>query len=203
MAKKHPVIKSKSKAVIKKPLRRKKPGIDAEDRRKQIVQRLMKGETQQAVAKGLGISLATIKRDIKIVKDINAAKITNLKQKQTIGETLSVYDTVQEKAWFQFYKAFDPTDKARFLKIIMESEKKKTDVLSDVGYIRRAGHEVKVQVDHKVINHFTPEAQRVIAGAMIKAKLSSPKPPVKDKNFIEGEFKEIPKEVPKEDSKEE
>lgn len=187
---KHPVLKKKSKAMVKKA----KP-MEPDERRKKVFQRRLKGETQQKIAKELGIGLVTVKRDLRVIKDNNTSKITTLKQKETVGGSITVFDEVQEKAWVQYHMSIDKTDKARFLKTVMDAENNKNKLLAEVGYIKRAGAEVNVKVDHKVINNFSLEAQEILAGAMIKAKLSLPKAPVKDEDYIEAELVEESKKV--------
>ncbi len=182
---KHPVLKNKTKV-----LKGKSRNWEADERRKAVYRLRLRGETQHNIAKSLGIGLGTVKRDLKVVKDHNTSRITALKQKETIGGSLTVFDEVQEKAWIQYYsQRSDETDKARYLKLIMDAENNKNKLLAEVGYIKRSGAEVNVKVDHKVINNFTPDVQKILAGAMIKAKLSTPQDPVKD-DYIEAEVVE-------------
>jgi predicted transcriptional regulator len=178
---KHPVKKKvvkKGKALIHRA-----KNWEHEERRRAIYRLVLKGTTQKHIAKLLDISLATVKRDLKYVKDHNAARLTNLQQNETIGGCLTVFEEVQEKAWIQYHI----TKEAKFLKIIQDAENNKIKLLLDVGKLKKPSHEVNVRVDHKVINNFTKDAQKLITCAMLKAKLSDPIEPVKD-DFLEAEI---------------
>jgi hypothetical protein len=177
---KHPVKKKSKKG---KALIHRAKNWEAEERRRAVYRLALRGTTQKQISKLLDIGLATVKRDLKAVKDHNAIRLTNFQQNETIGGCLTVFDEVQEKAWIQYHI----TKEAKFLKIIQDAENNKIKLLMDVGKLKKAGHEVNVKVDHKVINNFTPDAQKLLAGAMIKAKLSDPVEPVKD-DILEAEI---------------
>lgn len=175
--------------ATKKVARKKKPGRPAkasqyeiDERRKQVIRLRMRGLGYRAIAKVLGVGHMTVKRDLEAVREENAKRVTRFEQEQTIGECLSVFEEIELKAWEQFdAMPLGNAHGAKYLAEIREARDRQIKLLTDVGLIRKEPNKVDVTVNTDALQHWTPEAQDIVAMAIIKTKLQAPAEPRPDR----------------------
>lgn len=192
-----PVAASAATKSISKP-RTKKPAkasqAEMDDRRKQVVRLRMRGLGYRSIAKILGIGHMTVKRDLEAIRDANQKRVTQFEHEQTIGECLSVFEEVELKSWEQFdAMPLGSQHGAKYLEQIQDARNNQIKLLTDIGLIRREPAKVDLRVRTEAIAHWTPEAQDLVAMAIIKAKLSPPKEPRPDR-IIEAHVEPEPTE---------
>jgi len=115
--------------------------------RRQNVQRLrLRGFSLSQIAKQLGISILTAKKDLDEIQKINQEKVNQFQQSQFVGETLVVFDEIIQHAWNEFEHA-EPGSKIRLqsLDLIRSTQNDKMKSLQDTGMI----HKAPQQVEHK------------------------------------------------------
>jgi len=183
--------KSISKSRIK-PAKASQAEMD--DRRKHVIRLRMRGLGYRSIAKILGIGHMTVKRDLEAIREANQKRVTQFEHEQTIGESLSVFEEVELKAWEQFdAMPLGSQHGAKYLEQIQDARNNQIKLLTDVGLIRKEPAKLEVKVNHDAISHWTPEAQDLVAMAIIKAKLTPAKEPRPDR-IIEAHVEPEPTE---------
>jgi len=101
-------------------------------------------------------------------------------QDHTVGETASLYEEVEFRAWELFHGGDDNT-KAKALAVVMQAREKHTKLLMDLGRLQRAGNKSTVEVHvSPLIRAMEVPEQKALVSAVIHAQLApldEPTPP--------------------------
>lgn len=160
------------------------------DRRRTVRRMRMRGLSYREIAKKLGVGPMTIKRDLDAIRAEHKARLSALDREEYVGEALSVYEEMELRAW-QDYESLSEGDKDRekFMRIIKEARADQNKLLMDLGVLVRAPTESVIRVSNEAIMGWSPEAQDLVALALLKSKmrpLAEPEP----ERLIEGHVEE-------------
>ena len=169
----------------KKP--RKLSQSELEIRRKQVLSLRMRGLGIRAIAKELGTGYMTVKRDLEALRSEMQERLTKLDRDCIIANSVSVFEEVESQAWDQYHKpSCDNKTKVQYLNMVRAARNDQVKLLTDIGMIAKAPQEVKHTVKSDVISHWTPQAQDIVAMAIVKAGLTPGLAPVPEDRQIEG-----------------
>lgn len=109
------------------------------------------GLTQATIAKAMQVSQPMISKMLATIRAKLALKISSMNQNERIGESVSIYESIREKAW-NLYNDSDSGTKEKMdaLKLIADSRAREDKFLMEVGAIKRAAKE------HNHVVHGTP-----------------------------------------------
>jgi len=159
---------------------------EIEDRRKQVGRLRMRGLGYRSIAKLLGVGFMTVKRDLEAIREDNKKRVSAFEQEQHLGESLSVFEECELRAWQDYHEAGAGTiQRKHFLDTIQDARNNQIKLLTDVGLISKEPAKVDVRVRSELIQHWSPEAQALVAMAILKSKLPAAAEPIPDRNLIE------------------
>jgi len=171
------LIPRRRPAKLRPPAKASKEEI--EDRRKQVARLRLRGLGYRSIAKILNVGHMTIKRDLEAIREENKRRVSGFEHAQMIGESLSVFEEVELRAWQDYHDADKGSVQRRqFLDVIQNARNNQIKLLTDIGLVSKEPHKVDVTVRTDAIEHWSPEAQALVAMAILKAKLSPPADPV-------------------------
>jgi len=178
----------------------KDPPSELNERQRRIVNYKLRGLTQTAIAQLEDVSQPYIAKQLKKIREVYAAIGRTIDQEQVVGETVSLYSEVEQRAWEMFFKHKDTNPNAanKALDTVMTSRDKSNKLMMDLGILARKA----VEHDHKVtVAPFFEEfdsmdeiekqkrLRTVIHGSL--HKLEEPEPPQLEADIIEdAEFEE-------------
>ena len=173
--------------LVKVPnLRTKLVKYELEERRKKILKLRLRGLSVTSIAKILNVSPSLVSNDLKKVRKENKTFVDKIDQNEFIGESLAIFDEVQERAWseYQSSKAGTP-QRLKALDLVRTVQKDKVDVLTDVGLIGEEDAPLEVEHVHRL--EWTPEIQERVARALIEQSLTTvlPEPIPDEPAYIE------------------
>lgn len=159
---------------------------EIEDRRKQVGRLRMRGLGYRSIAKLLGVGYLTIKRDLEAIREDNKKRVSAFEQEQHLGESLSVFEEVELRAWQDYHEAQGGSiQRKHFLDTIQDARNNQIKLLTDVGLVSKEPTKVDVRVKSELIQHWSPEAQALVAMAILKSKLPPAAEPVPDNRMID------------------
>lgn len=170
-----------TRALAKRRPSRKASQDEIADRRRDVVRLRMQGLGYRAIGQKLGIGHMTVKRDIEAVREQNAGRISQFERDHLLAETVSVYEHIEEEAWKQYHSPITgAAQKARFLDVVRGARGDQVKLLTELGFLKRAPieHEHKVRAD--VISHWTPDAQDVVALALVRGMTTPAAEPTRE-----------------------
>jgi len=141
----------------------------------------MIGMGYRSIAQKLGVGHMTIKRDLEAVREETSTRMSKFERDYAIASSVSVYEQVEESAWKEFASAGPGSaQRARFLDVVRGARNDQTKLLTDLGFLRKAPQEIQHTVTSKVVDQWSPQAQDLVALAIIKAGLTPALAPVRE-----------------------
>lgn len=166
------------------------------ERRRIAMRMRMRGLGYRQIAKELGVGHMTIKRDLDTLREETASRLDKFEKNYALSESLSVFEEVETQAWRQYNNCLDGSkNQVGFLNTVRAARNDQIKLLTDVGFISKAPSEIKHTVRSEVIEHWTPEAQDLVAMAIIKASLKQPEAPIRDAIDVESSYATLPEHV--------
>lgn len=188
-----PVKHKAAKLAIPRPPKASKEEIA--DRRKHVLRLRMRGLGYRSIAKMLNVGHMTVKRDLDAIRDENKRRVADIEKTQVVGDSLSLFEEVELRAWQDYHEASPGTpQRQKFLDVIQSARNNQLKLLTDLGLVSKAPQQTKVLVSTEVIQHWTSDAQDLVAAAILKSKLSPPKPPRKDRLLDESKVIDVESE---------
>lgn len=159
------------------------------ERQKNIARLRMRGLSQQAIANLVGVAQPIISKELKIIKDWQAARGANVDQAAVVGGTSTLYEEVEQMAWQMYYTPNNTVaDKAKCLAVVMQAREKHLNMLMDLGLLKKA----KTEVSHTMkISPFLQDWQdkqekKQYADNLVASQLKGLPEPQPDEDIIEG-----------------
>lgn len=154
---------------------------DLTERRKLIARLKLRGLSQTAIAKFLNVSQPYISAELRKIREHFRSKGATLDQDVIVGETTTVYEEVEHKAWELFQTAQSNSDKNKALNLVMTAREKQIKLLMDLGRIEKSDQTTKVSVDMSPLikqwdEHKKQQAVEAIVGTVL-TELPPPEPP--------------------------
>lgn len=161
---------------------------DLTEKQRQIFKLRLRGLSQSAIAKIVGISQQAVSKHWKLIKKKFQKMGDQVNQPAIVGESVSLYNEVGERSWDLFYLAKDKEkygDALRALKLIVDSRKEMLNMLMELGLLKRAAieHEHKVTASPLIEQWTDGEAQKKmeivtnVIGTQLE-DLEEPEPPM-------------------------
>lgn len=169
-------------------------------RQKTVARLKIRGLSQSAIAEILSVSQPIISKEMKRIRDHYARRGRNIEQDLVVGESVSVYEEVEHKAWEIYHTGAD-NDKAKALSIVLSAREKQTKLLMDLGKLKKASttHTHNVTVSPLVESWSKGEAREAV-NVIISSQLTdleAPEPPeLLEENIIDIELTELEDPVP-------
>lgn len=161
------------------------------ERQKRIARLRLRGLSQQAIANLEQIAQPIVSRELKRVKEWQAERGGNVDQNVIVGNTSTLYEEVEQMAWSMYYTpSITIGEKAKCLSVVMSAREKHTNLLMDLGLIKRASTEVKVQ--HEVspfLQRWNTAKKQSLATTIVTKELAALPEPQPD-DVIDGEVEE-------------
>jgi hypothetical protein len=150
------------------------------DQQKTIVRFKMRGLSQKGIANIMELTPARISQEVKAIRQHYAARGSSVDQSVLVGEAVTLYEEVEQKAWAVYQD--DESKRLRALDTIMTAREKQIKLFMDLGLIKRAAieHNHGVVVS-PVLERLTPEKKSEIVARIIEtAPGIEPEPPSDD-----------------------
>jgi DNA-binding CsgD family transcriptional regulator len=171
--------------------------VELTDKQKQVFKLKLRGFTQRAIGEVMGISQPAVAGHWKAIRTRFAEVGASIDQNQVVGESVSLFQEVEERAWDLFYTAKSAGklgDSNRALATIMTAREKSLTLLMDLGLLRRAAveHEHHVTASPLIEQWRSGDAQNKmrVTTRVIETQLDpldEPQPPedIEDAEFFE------------------
>lgn len=118
------------------------------ERQKNIARQRLRGIPVAHIQRQAGITAPTVYKELAAIKEFYAKKGSGLTQDIVIGETVSVYQEVEHKAWEVFVHAKDGNEKSKALQLVLQAREKQNKLYMDVGLLDKAATKhVHLQAD--------------------------------------------------------
>ncbi len=143
-----------------------------------IVRFKIRGLSQKRTAEILGLSAARVSQEVKAIREHHVARGSQVDQAALVGETASLYEEVEKKAWEVYH---DPAEgkKLRALETVMAARERQIKMYMDLGLVKRAAIEhTSTVVVSPLMSKLTPEKKDEIVARIIEtAPGLAPTPP--------------------------
>lgn len=166
------------------------------ERQEMIARFKLRGLSQSAIAKFLGVSQPIISKEMKRIRKHLAEKGRGIDQHYLIGETATVYEDVMAKAYQIYSEASGEGDRnaqVKSLQLVMSAREKHTKLLMDLGILKRAStnSEVKVTLS-PLIESWDEKKKEQVAHAVVETTLEPLPPPAppEDDEPIDAEWED-------------
>ncbi|NJL54096.1 helix-turn-helix domain-containing protein [bacterium] len=165
------------------------------DRQKMIARLRMRGLSQSAIAKVIGVSQPIISKELARIKEWQIERGASVDQAAVVGNTVSLYEEIEHRAWEIYHSAQSTdggADKAKALSLVMTARDKHTKLLMDLGLLKRAANETKhtVQVSPFMEKWNDGSAKKALADSIVTKQLSTLAEPTPDPDWVDAEFTE-------------
>ena len=148
----------------------------------------LRGGTENAIAKVLGISRMTVAREKAKIREINRGRLEALDKEDMMADTLSLFEEIERSAWGVFQES-DGASKNRSLQLILDARERALKLMMETGIIDRAPQ----KSEHNVLLATSPlladwdeRGRKNLSKHVIEAQLTeleAPEPPTE----LEGE----------------
>lgn len=164
--------------------------------RQRLIMRLkLRGISDSATARIIGISLHTLKKDLVRMQRYHANAGTRFDQNTVVSEALCLYDEVSFRAWEIFSDSESKNaEKLKALEIVSSSQDKKNKLCLQVGIIKQAPAErvVDVHISNAppLVRNWSVQGRQNLSRNIIEAQLEpldDPTPPEEDDDWEEGD----------------
>lgn len=163
---------------------------EVNERRIQVQRYRLRGMTYAQIAELLDVSVMTIRRDLEAIREENKEKVDSLQKNEFIGESLSVFDNLQDRAWAEYTaEGTTPQIRLKALDLIRVIQGDKTKVLTDCGLIHKEENnkDKKVEVEHKIALPWDEQTKSDVAKALLETALNTD---LEEPEYIEAELEE-------------
>lgn len=124
------------------------PG-DLTERQRRIVKYRLRGMTQRAIARLEDVSQPMIAKEMRAIRAAFKEQGENIDQDVIVGESMTLYQELEQRAWEIYHKALDEKkygDCNKALATIMSARDHTVKLLLDLGLVERA----KIEHSHTV-----------------------------------------------------
>lgn len=156
----------------------------------QLIARLkLRGMSQKAIANVLDVTPQRISQEVRTIREHFRARGASVNQEVVVGETVTLYEEVERKAWEVFNDKDNPK-KLRALDTVMSAREKHLKLLMDLGLMKRAAIEHQHGIAKSpVFESLTPEKRQEIVARIIEQPTgAAPTPP--DDEDLDDEYSE-------------
>lgn len=149
------------------------------DRQKTIARLRLRGLTQATIATVLGVSQPMISKELIKIREHMQNRGAAIDQAVTVGETATLYEEVEHRAWEIYVSEQDSSTKLKALTTVMTAREKHTKLLMDLGRLERAGNKSQVEVTvSPLIESWDSSKKKEAIEAIVKTQLSQLEAPV-------------------------
>jgi len=161
------------------------------ERQIQILKLSLRGFPQTLIASVVKVSQPTVSIELKKIREHMKARGGGVDQDMVVGQSLTIYDDVQQKAYDLYHTADDPANKLKSMQLLLQSVKDRNKLLMDLGLMERAAQNVNHSIvqPSKFVEAWNAGQVQQAARALLEAgftPLEEPKPP--DEDVIDAEF---------------
>ena len=143
--------------------------LERAERRNQIVKLRLRGLQNKAIAKLLGVTPETISKEMKIIKQQNAEAVATFDQEAFIGEALSMFKEVQERAFAEHATAKKPGERIKALDLIRTTQNDKIKAMRDLGLVQNQPQQIEVTQVQRI--DWSPDVKAHVAKTLIEQAL--------------------------------
>ena len=146
----------------------------------------MRGLSQTAIASVLGVSQPIVSKELKKIKKVHQERGVTLDKNAMVGQTVSVYEEVEQKAWELFHTSPDDSShKSQALSLVMQARDKQIKLMTDLGFIEKAAQKVdhSIQVKAPLLESWDKQGKQRLSENILVAQLNpldEPEPPEDD-----------------------
>ena len=171
----------------------KDPLFGLNEQQRSIYRLKLRGLSQDLIAKVLNISQPAVSKHLKNIRAHMERRGSQINQDVMVGETTSLYEEVEHKAWDAYYSTKEPGDQLKALQVVMQAREKHVNLLTTLGRIEKAAQKstVEITVSPLVQKWSTGQAQ-IAVSKIIEAQLSELPQPEPPKLITEGIYEEVP-----------
>lgn len=158
----------------------------------------LRGMTQGAIAKLLGVSQPFVNQELKRIQKIHKENGTQIDKDLVIGMQLSKYEVLQQRAWEIYARAGagavpNTAVQLQCLQAIATFAEKRTKTMSDFGLLEKAAKKVEHSFKPSgptIVDTWESEGRKQFAKTIITSQLpelAEPEPPADDEDEESGE----------------
>ena len=167
------------------------------ERQKLVARLRMRGLSQDAIANVVGVSQSAISHELAAIKKWQAERGRNVDQAEVVGNTASLYEEVEYRAWELYHATTEIGEKAKSLAVVMQAREKHTKLLMDLGLIKKANQEIthKIEVSPFIQNWQSGEGKRSLGDAIVAKQLTALAEPTFDSGIEDADVVEEDEEA--------
>jgi predicted transcriptional regulator len=167
------------------------------ERQKLVARLRMRGLSQDAIANVVGVSQSAISHELAAIKKWQAERGRNVDQAEVVGNTASLYEEVEYRAWELYHATIEIGEKAKALAVVMQAREKHTKLLMDLGLIKKANQEIthKIEVSPFIQNWQSGEGKRSLGDAIVAKQLTALAEPTFDSGIEDADVVEEDEEA--------
>lgn len=152
------------------------------ERQKLVARLRMRGLSQTAISSIVGVSQPIISKELATIKAWQTDRGKNVNQGEVVGNTASLYEEVEYRAWELFHKTEEVGERAKALAVVMQAREKHTKLLMDLGLIKKASSEIKhtLEVSPFLQKWRDEDGKRQLADTLVARQLSELSEPTPD-----------------------
>ena len=151
----------------------------------------LRGATENAIAKILGVSRATVAKEKAKIREVNRGRLETLDKEDMMADTLSLFEEIERSAWGVFQES-EGAAKNRSLQLILDARERSLKLMMEVGIIERAATKTENSVilgaASPFLDNWDVQGRRNLAQKAIEAQweeLDAPQPPQEEEDDIE------------------
>jgi len=146
------------------------------------------------MANMLSVSVVVINKDLSEIDKQLKSSVKDFDTTFFIGDTLSLYESLEVQAWQQYEQAVSGSrDRREYLNLVKSIRSDRVKLLQELGLIQRKGeatHQTTINV--MSIQDWGAEKRREISKSIISMDLPLLEEPEKDENFVlDGDYEEV------------
>jgi transcriptional regulator len=162
------------------------PPHDLTERQRRIVNYRMRGLTQQAIANLEKVSQPFIAKEMRTIRQVYKEQGRTIDQEQVLGETVSLYQEIEQRAWEIFFahKKEKPSAANKALDTVMQARERTVKLMMDLGIMKKAAteveHTVHVAPFIQQFSSLSTEEKQAALSSVLSAnlrELDEPEPP--------------------------
>lgn len=171
--------------LTKAEIKRRSTKYELAQRRKEVERLRLRGLGIAAIAKLMEMSQSAVSNDLEEIRRENAARFKEFDQRQYVADSVSHFETLQQSAWAEYYKAETPQQRLKALDLVRSIENDKIKALRDTGIVQ-GGDEGPREVTHTHRLDWSREMRENVARALLEQGLSAQLPePIPEADVID------------------
>lgn len=121
--------------------------MNQDERRYHAYSLYCRGRTIAEISTILGVERHVIKKDIESQKQSALAVLDRINREDYVATSMGHFDQVRKEIWANYESAEKPSSKAKFLELYLKLQKRESDFLADMGFLKMESASADVNIN--------------------------------------------------------